>query len=226
MLGVAFHYLGVVGRAARRDHAHCQAQWDEVVRSHSRTFNPPPAYNFGVCIHGGVFVGRGWGRLSGANGTRSSNLTYWAIVALIGTEDEVTDALKIAMRDLAEQAPNVSSLDIKPHSYFIATSCPGPLHEWIAQGAPRFDSEEAELGAALDTIGFWMQEQRTMLENKLGVWMQEQRAGTVAELKQYIDAKLASMPSGPGPNLEEVRKVVADEVRRQLDDTVLGKKAA
>ena len=93
------------------------------------------AYNFLVCQHGVVFEGRGWGRRSAANGTNVGNGSSHAVCALIGQGEVPSAALLRGLADVrAEHARRFGTDKIVPHSYWKATSCPGPdLHRWWVQ---------------------------------------------------------------------------------------------
>jgi hypothetical protein len=133
MQGVAAHWEAAPPRA---DHGQCQQQRDDVERFHiSKGYRAGTAYNFLVCQHGGVFVGRGWGTPSGANGTSSSNANFFAVCYMSGPGYPFTDAAKGAFRRTLESAP--APHDWRPHSSFVATACPGDeIRAWLAAGAP------------------------------------------------------------------------------------------
>lgn len=97
------------------------------------------AYNFVVCPHGYTFEGRGWGRRSAANGTNPGNDAYHAVCFLGGVGDTFTDQAKgqfVACRDEWVRLYGRAA-DVRPHSYFLQTECPGPaIRDWIAHGLP------------------------------------------------------------------------------------------
>ncbi len=75
--GIALHYAVI---PAETDHANCQMRWDQVIAMHrAQGYKPPPAYNWGVCVHGFRFEGRGWNMQSAAQGTNDANRDYFAI---------------------------------------------------------------------------------------------------------------------------------------------------
>lgn len=157
MLGVAFHHSVIPASDNHPDG--CLAQVEQIRQQHLGSGYSDIAYNRCVCIHGGRFEGRGWGRVSGANGTQWSNLNYWAVVALYdGRTDPLTDEMKAAFIAEAQSAPNTPNLDIAPHSEFFATGCPwDPIRDWIAAGIPLEDDVTPEeltkqLQAQTDTI--------------------------------------------------------------------------
>ena len=88
------------------------------------------AYNHVFCRHGFVFVGRGFGVRSAANGTKQANDHYFAICFLgddsVGRADVTPDARRALQQLIAEyrrrylEGPRrAAPLD------FFATQCPG-----------------------------------------------------------------------------------------------------
>lgn len=95
------------------------------------------AYNFVVCPHGYVFEGRGWGNRSAANGTNAANGSYLAVCYLGGEGDPFTEQAKTGFRWCRSEWERLRGrkADIKPHSSFVATACPGnTIRSWIASG--------------------------------------------------------------------------------------------
>lgn len=134
MKGVAVHWTVT---PARDDHARCEADWAGVIAQHQvQGYRPSPAYNWGVCQHGIRMTGRTWAIRSAANGTTESNRDYWAIVALNAPGDTPSDALLTGLADLIDEAPDLDSRTVYPHSHFYATACCGDeLRAWIDAGA-------------------------------------------------------------------------------------------
>ena len=88
------------------------------------------AYNHVFCRHGYVFVGRGFGFRSAANGTKLANDRYFAVCFLgddtAGRADVTPaayEALGELLRSYDRRIPAV--LRVRPHSDFVATPCPG-----------------------------------------------------------------------------------------------------
>jgi N-acetylmuramoyl-L-alanine amidase len=83
-----------------------------------------------VCRHGYVFVGRGFGARSAANGTAPANDHYFAICFLgddsVGRADvtpEARQALEQLIAEYRRRYPRARQ--VRPHSDFVATLCPG-----------------------------------------------------------------------------------------------------
>jgi hypothetical protein len=88
------------------------------------------AYNHVLCGHGFVFVVRGFGARSAANGTKEANDRYFAVCFLgddsAGRADVTPDARRALRNLIAEyrrRFPNAR--EVRPHSDFFATACPG-----------------------------------------------------------------------------------------------------
>ena len=88
------------------------------------------AYNHVFCRHGYVFVGRGFGARSAANGTNEANDHYFAICFLgddsVGRADVTPEARRVLRQLIAEYRRRYpKAREVRPHSYFVATQCPG-----------------------------------------------------------------------------------------------------
>jgi hypothetical protein len=148
MVSPAIHYLGVIGRAANEDHSKCAAQWERIKAERASEYGPDGAYNFGACIHGERFIGRGWNRDSAANGQQNGvnyNPGSRALCALVGTDDVITRELQEAVREFAEEAfARGFPPPLKGHSDFVATGCPGNAMRAVIDmfNAGEFEEEE------------------------------------------------------------------------------------
>ena len=152
--GVAVHWFGKPSAAA--SHAGCAA----LLRGAQNTHMAPGGlgtkdgandigYNHAVCPHGVAFELRGFGVQTGANGNASANEQYAAIVYMAGTGDTLTDEAAAVLAELIRmwQAQGAGPL-VKPHQFFVQTSCPGPdLLKWIGLKPPPWHGKKAA-GAA------------------------------------------------------------------------------
>lgn len=82
------------------------------------------------CRHGYVFVGRGFGARSAANGTADANDHYFAICFLgddsVGRADVTREARRVLRQLIAEYRRRYpKAREVRPHSDFVATQCPG-----------------------------------------------------------------------------------------------------
>lgn len=93
-------------------------------------------YNVLADHNGNVYDGRGW-HIQGAHCTGQNRRQIGA--CLIGTNDQITDAGKAALRRLYDEACRVigRTLEMHWHSQSFNTDCPGSvLREWVAAGMP------------------------------------------------------------------------------------------
>lgn len=139
--GVAIHHTGEAGP---RDHKDCAAQVRGFQAFHIDTRGwSDIAYNFLVCPHGYVYVGRGWERRSAGQGTDAGNDGYHALCVMADGRKRFTrkqaNALGALVRIAQERYPRAR--EVRPHSYFHSTACPGSLvARWIAGRKWRDDS--------------------------------------------------------------------------------------
>jgi hypothetical protein len=95
------------------------------------------AYSHLVCKHGYVFVGRGYGIRTAANGTNQANDHYFAVCFLGDDTPRRADLTRQARHALGElirdyQRRYPRALHVRPHSAFTPTECPGrELRAWI-----------------------------------------------------------------------------------------------
>jgi hypothetical protein len=83
-----------------------------------------------VCRHGYVFVGRGFGNRSAANGTKDANDRFFAVCFLgddsAGRADVTSEARRALRQLIAEYRRRYpAARQVRPHSDFVATECPG-----------------------------------------------------------------------------------------------------
>lgn len=91
------------------------------------------AYNFLVCPHGYVFIGRDHGVRSAANGTNIANDHSEAVCFIGGIGDTFTDAARQSLHEMNIEIGGITY----PHQHWFNTACPGPdIHSWIDQGQP------------------------------------------------------------------------------------------
>jgi hypothetical protein len=125
--GVAVHWSGAdVGKDL---HNLCASKVRGIQRYHQQNKGwADIAYNYVICPHGHVFVGRGEQSASAANGTTASNRTYSAVCFLAGPHDPLTILQRGTFLGLREYLMQRGVLNrVWPHLRFITTECPGPL---------------------------------------------------------------------------------------------------
>lgn len=138
--GVTFHYGGdALGWPW--PHSRCSSIWRAWDSYHRSKGWVGIAYSHGACPHGFVYEGRGSGVRTAAQGTNDGNNRSYAVVAMIGAGDPLTDECKVAMLDaraLLMLGRKPAGATIWPHHAWHSTSCPGaPVDDWIAGGCPR-----------------------------------------------------------------------------------------
>lgn len=129
--GVAVHYGGAAQRISSPDEA--RARWIAWQRYHMDTRGwVDIAYTAGFDDWGNVYAGRGFGVRTAANGTNDGNNRYYAFT-WIGGEGETPSAKALeALNWLIDEARREggAGLDVRPHSSFKSTACPGqPLRD-------------------------------------------------------------------------------------------------
>lgn len=131
--GAAVHYGG--DGAPPASHDGCVKRWRDWQAFHMDGRGwADIAYSFGFCNHGYVFEGRGWGRRTAANGTNDGNDRFLAYVWIGGGSSTPTPAALDALTwlILTGQISHNVGANVKPHSYFKSTGCPGSsLRAWV-----------------------------------------------------------------------------------------------
>ncbi|MDQ3866553.1 MAG: N-acetylmuramoyl-L-alanine amidase [Actinomycetota bacterium] len=128
MRGLAVHY-SASNADERAGHETCAARVRAIQRFHQeeRGFCDI-AYSFVFCKHGFVFVGRGWGVRTAAQGTSVGNDHYHAACFLgddTAGRDDVTPRGRKALAQLVLASRRRFGDEVRPHSSFKATACPG-----------------------------------------------------------------------------------------------------
>lgn len=97
------------------------------------------AYNFAVCPHGVVFVGRDHGIRSSANGSNSGNSESEAVCYLGGLGDSFTPEGKQAYSEIMHEISSIMYC----HNHWFNTMCPGPeICNYIKAGCPLLPQPE------------------------------------------------------------------------------------
>jgi N-acetylmuramoyl-L-alanine amidase len=127
---VAVHYSGM-NSDEQRLHTNCATRVRGMQRFHIETRGwLDVAYSHVFCGHGYVFVGRGFGVRSAANGTNEANDRYHA-VCFLGDDSagraDVTPQARTALEQLIAEYRRryPRAQEVRPHSDFVATACPG-----------------------------------------------------------------------------------------------------
>lgn len=153
--GVALHYGGV--DVPISSHAQCSATWRSWQRYHMDTRGwVDIAYTLGVCQHGWVFSGRGYGIRTAANGTNDGNLRFLAIVWIGGGRQTPTDLALAAIDWAIAELRRLGAGDrVVRHSDLNSTGCPGdPLgrHARLRDRQPISQHDQEDDMPTLDEI--------------------------------------------------------------------------
>jgi hypothetical protein len=139
--GVALHYSGM-NSDEQANHRNCAGRVRSMQRYHMEERRwLDVAYNQVVCVHGYVFVGRGFGVRSAANGTKAANDRFfavcsWATTAGVGRTSPRRRSPRSASYFARTTRRIPRAMRVRPHSDFVATPCPGDeLRAYIARKA-------------------------------------------------------------------------------------------
>lgn len=127
--GLAIHWAGEKQDLAEA-HGDCRARLRDWQRFHMDVRGwVDLAYNWVICRHGIVMVGRGWGVRSAANGTNAANDNYLAACWMGGKGDLPPNpgALGAFVDLILEIQGRGAGTDVRAHSGFLATGCPGSI---------------------------------------------------------------------------------------------------
>ena len=138
--GCTVHYVGAtVGISESAPHSRCRAKMREIhnwhVNGNGWAFF---AYTVAVCQHGVVMEGRGRGRRTAANGTNAGNQNWYAILGLIGGNEQPSAAMVQGIRDAVAylRSSGGAGSRVNGHRDHLSTSCPGsPLYALVKSGA-------------------------------------------------------------------------------------------
>lgn len=139
-LGMVAHYDGSNQGLADKPHSACLAYW-----THTRAFHVAPVarggrgwsdigYAYGVCPHGSIFEGRGYGYQQAAqvqqgNGLPHGNDRWVSCTFMSGPSEHPTDAQLAAWHHLRAWLMDSKKMKatVKGHRNFSMTDCPGDL---------------------------------------------------------------------------------------------------
>ncbi len=157
--GIAIHYTGSIWPVPIL-HGNCDAYVRGIQEDHLNGDYDDIAYNYLVCRHGYIYIGRGYRYQSGANGNDFGNSTYYAICGLTGlldgpvlipgTTPPLVSAVRRLIAHLESLGADASSIvghgDIPGND----TWCPGNLSPYVEDGSFQPDSAATEIGPTPD----------------------------------------------------------------------------
>lgn len=125
--GMVAHYDGSNQGLAKKAHSACVTYWKNTRKFHmgpERGWNDI-GYSYGVCPHGYVFEGRGFGYQQAAQ--PGGNSTWTSCTFMTGDNESPTKEQLQTWRDLRAWLRGNKGVGaaIKGHRNFISTSCPG-----------------------------------------------------------------------------------------------------
>lgn len=143
------HYDGSNLGLAKKPHSACRQYWQN-----TRKFHMGPerrwldiGYSFGVCPHGIVFEGRGFGYVQAAQ--PGGNQTWTSCTFMTGDAEDPTTAQLNAWKELRSWLRGKGlAAAVRGHRDFISTSCPGSdLYAMVKSGALTGAVEEDDVSA-------------------------------------------------------------------------------
>jgi hypothetical protein len=135
--GLAVHHSGSK-HERRESHGDCAGVVQSIQRFHQDARGwSDVAYSWLACQHGYLFVGRGQGVRTAAQGTNAGN-DAWHAVCWLGDGQDWTPTSDNVMPLQAAigftRSYNARALNVYPHLRFHSTTCPGgALREWCRQ---------------------------------------------------------------------------------------------
>ena len=125
--GLVIHFDGAPTPrgVATMPHEKCRDYWKWCRRFHMTDRGwLDIGYSWGVCGHGVVFEGRGWGRAQAAQ--PGGNTTWTSVTLMLGDGEDPTPAQIEAVRELrAWLRGKGMAAAVRGHRDFVSTTCPG-----------------------------------------------------------------------------------------------------
>lgn len=132
--GITLHWEGP--RMGWFAHTDCAAKVRGIQRFHKEARGwADIAYNAIVCPHGYVFVGRGAGIKSAANGNERTNDDWYAVCYLGGDGDPLTYLGKVGLKRAVRWLRNAGAgAHVNGHRDHKSTACPGDdIYDWLKE---------------------------------------------------------------------------------------------
>jgi len=146
-MGVFIHYLGSGDTSNLVTEEDCRRAIADVYWDHTTGEFDDIAYNFLVCQHGQIYMGRGYergeanggGKIENGNEKVGRNEGFYSILGLIRSGNLASEAMLRSIRDLIQHLRSLSTRPagekILPHSFGWDTDCPGNLHMYARPGS-------------------------------------------------------------------------------------------
>lgn len=148
--GIAVHYDGADQNLANKPHASCVAYWVRTFAAHKAKGWNGIGYSYGVCPHGEIFEGRGYGFVQAAQKSGKGKLPdgneRWISCTFMSGPGEVPTPEQItAFRTLRTFVMRKGNKGVvKVHSDFTATDCPGTVLTKLARSGKLVENDKVE----------------------------------------------------------------------------------
>lgn len=142
-MGIVVHYDGSNQRLAAQNCTACENYWVKTRHMHMQGNGwIDIGYAYGVCPHGNVYEGRGYGKVQAAArhtpGKLLNGNDRWVNVTFMSGPNEMPTPQQImAFRELRTHLMESKGMkgEVKGHRDFTATSCPGDiLYRMVREG--------------------------------------------------------------------------------------------
>jgi hypothetical protein len=153
--GVAVHYPGASGSLRRLSHHQCQSLLRQWAAMHMNRGSMFLEYGSLICHHGIWMEARttfdgGWLARVGSNGTTAANDNYTSVQLMLGTDDTITENEKEWLAEsIATLRDHGWGSQVRPHSHFYSTACPGPSIRNALPEISRMADRWKETGVAI-----------------------------------------------------------------------------
>lgn len=157
--GLVVHYDGADQNLANKAHTECVEYWVNTFAAHKRKGWNGIGYSYGVCPHGEIFEGRGYGweqaaQKSTAGKIQNGNTDWCSVTFMSGPGEVPTDEQIKAFRTLRTFLMRKGMKGaVKVHGDFTATDCPGTvLAKLTRSGKLVADDETEKLAESLPIV--------------------------------------------------------------------------
>jgi hypothetical protein len=185
----------------RADHRDCAGVVKRIQNFHQlvRGWNDI-AYNWLVCQHGGVYMGRGWNVLSAATlGHNGHTQAFCFLGGDLADRDDVTPDGRKALAYVVREFHRLMGehKDVKCHRDFNQTSCPGDeLAAWVMAEGWRVSDPVTKPWPIPIPAWFWLWAKwRRQLHNFPSVadWREARPVGVPVRVPEWAWVRLAAM---------------------------------
>lgn len=126
--GLVIHYDGGNRKLTEKEHLECLKYWQWCRKFHMEERGwKDIGYSFGVCPHGIIFVGRGFGKEQAAQ--PGGNRDWCSVTLMLGIGEKPTEDQINGVRTLRDNLMEDHGMKdaVSWHSHFFKTDCPGDI---------------------------------------------------------------------------------------------------